>query len=445
MAWTDDIEASFDKALSAALQGLPGGMPRCLVSAVSGGPDSTALALLAHGFARRNALRHEVCVVNHAIREEAASEADRVVRRLLARGVHAFREDVTSPAPTAGLQEWARRKRYGILVARAARQGAALLLGHHADDQAETVAMRLERDSGLGGIGGMRGVASRRSVALVRPFLMMHDTPVDQQKLRRYCEARQIAFENDPSNLDERFERVRVRRALAELEGRGFAVKRGLVRLADAARCIDDGLIDALHGAGLLPAPLPSGHILLPRRALKLQGAVRTRLLGHAVRLVGNAEHPPGRAAMDALARRLVAGNGATLSGCQFTPDGAGWLVTAEPGRDPGRDAIQVEAGERVVFAGKWNVSSEMPGRVRYLGVRGSGARGGWRDSIGWKGLAPQVRRSLPVLETLDGSVVYPHLLGHDSSIGVDDASPATAEFIAYSRSARNQETVSPE
>ena len=433
-------QASFDAALRAALcasrRGQLDGASPALLSAVSGGPDSTALAILCESHARRDGLRHRAIVVNHGLRADAGDEAERVVRRLRAIGIDAARIDVTAPAPDGGVQEWAREARYRILFAQARSMGAALVLGHHPGDQAETVAMRLVRDSGLAGLGAMRGVSARDGVAVVRPFLDMRGVQVDKALLCEVCEGAGVAFESDPSNLDTRFERVRVRRRIARIERGGFDATRQLCRLAEAAAAIDGHLLRALAQERLLPRPSPTGHALVPARALDLPTTIRARLFCEVTGLVGGAAHPPSRAAIDVIAARLAAGRGGTLSRCKFTATAGGWLVTAEPGRRQAREVGGIEPGRDIVFAGRWKFTSSVPGKVRHLGEAGSGARAAWRDVASWRGLDAEVRRSLPVLETLDGNVVYPHLMHQGQSHGGGTTSPATAEFIAYAQSA---------
>ena len=92
---------------------------------------------------------------------------------------------------------------------------------------------------------------------------------------------------------------------------------------------------------------------------------------------------------------------------CGFVREG-GWLVTAEPGRRPPR--LRLAAGSRAVFNYVWEIETPVEATVRHLGEAGSGAGRDWAGTPGWCALPSLVRRALPVLETLDGSVIYPHL-----------------------------------
>ena len=374
-----------------------------LFTALSGGPDSSALALLAEAYAARHRHPHTALIIDHGIRPDSAAEAIRVRERMRRRGIAAEILTVGAVAPATGLQAWARAMRYDLLLERAHREGGCLLLGHHAGDQAETVVMRLGRGSGLAGLGGMRSHAVRAGVDVLRPLL-----GVDRACLASFCREHGLATETDPSNEDRRFERVRVRGELADMARDGTALAERLGRLASAAAVIDDRLLALLARDGLLPAPAPSGHMAVPSGILDLPDLVRNRALAHIVRQIGAPEHVPSGRALARLGDRLAAGQAATVGGAKFSPDEGGWLVTAEPGRRPPR--LHMAAGSRAVFNNVWEIESPVEATVRHLGEAGSGANREWDETPGWCALPPLVRRALPVLETLDGSVIYPHL-----------------------------------
>ena len=423
---SDALAARFDDSLATALACLPrrfDSHSHHLISAVSGGPDSMALAQLADCHAARHGLAHSALVVDHNIRPDSAVEAARVLARLKALGIPARVLTVTARPPAAGIQEWARARRYECLLGEARRAGGCLLLGHHAGDQAETVMMRLSRGSGLAGLAGMRRTAIREGVPILRPLL-----DADRAAILGHCDDHGLGFESDPSNDDNRFERVRCRHALAALDRSGMDGSGRLLRLSRAAAVIDSTLVDRLCRDGLLAPLSPAGHVKLGRAALHVPRPALMRLLARVIRLVASPRHGPAQEALQRLAARLHDGRPATLGGARFTPAGGEWLVTAEIGRDPARCAVT--AGGTVLFAGNWLVSSPADGVVRHLGEAGSGAGAGWRDSAGWSGLPSPVRRSLPVLETLDGGLLYPHLIPHGRDMRTD--AMATAECLRH-------------
>src|SRR5256885_1496442 len=189
--------------------------PRARVGlAVSGGPDSLALLLLAAA-ARPGLI--EAATVDHALRSESRAEAETVARLCERLGVpHAILTLEWEKKPETALQERARTERYRLLGAWAREKGlGALITGHHLDDQTETFLMRLARGAGVKGLAAMRRLVTvpGAQVALVRPLLGWR-----RAELEQLCADAGVTPVADPSNDDEQFERVRVRHALAEAE-----------------------------------------------------------------------------------------------------------------------------------------------------------------------------------------------------------------------------------
>ena len=203
--------------------------------AVSGGPDSLALLLLA---AAARPGRIEAATIDHALRVEARAEAEMVANlcRTLALP-HAILTARWDEPPATAIEERARKERYRLLAYWAEERGlAAIVTAHHAEDQAETVLMRLARGSGVKGLAAMRprSIASGAHVRLVRPLLGWR-----RSELETICSAAGVQPVRDPSNDDEQFERVRVRRAVAEASWiDAGAVARSAAHLGDA----DDAL-----------------------------------------------------------------------------------------------------------------------------------------------------------------------------------------------------------
>jgi tRNA(Ile)-lysidine synthase len=204
--------------------------------AVSGGPDSLALLILAAA-ARPGTV--EAATIDHALRPESRSEAEMVADICKRLGVpHGILTARWDEIPGTAIQERARNHRYRLLGYWAEeRRLDAIVTAHHADDQAETLLMRLARGAGVKGLAGMRprAVTPGFHVRLVRPLLGWRHSELEQ-----VCVAAGLTPVADPSNDDERFERVRFRRAL---EGAGeldpAAVARSAANLADADAALD--------------------------------------------------------------------------------------------------------------------------------------------------------------------------------------------------------------
>jgi tRNA(Ile)-lysidine synthase len=190
-------------AFSEAIERLTGGKDASLLLAVSGGPDSLAMLLLAHA-----AMPERICAatVDHGLRPDAKQEAELVATLCGKLGI-LHRILRPSTPITGNLQSEARAARYALLQAQADVAGCDFIAtAHHADDQLETVLMRIARGSGINGLAGVRARQGR----LIRPMLAFTKTELDE-----ICGQFGIAPIYDPSNTDSSFDRVAMRQWLA--------------------------------------------------------------------------------------------------------------------------------------------------------------------------------------------------------------------------------------
>lgn len=179
--------------------------------AVSGGPDSLALLLLAHAAMPG---RIAVASIDHGLRPEAAGEVALVERIAAERGIP-FTALTVKLAP-GNVQAKAREARYAALAGWAQEAGlGAVATAHHADDQAETLLMRLNRGSGLAGLAGVRASTTidGTEIALLRPLLGWR-----KSELSAVVEDAGVTPALDPSNTNPDFDRARLRARLAEAD-----------------------------------------------------------------------------------------------------------------------------------------------------------------------------------------------------------------------------------
>lgn len=251
---------------------------------VSGGPDSTALLILARAW-RYGLLEGPsflVATVDHGLRPDSAAEAAAVGALCERLGIAHVVLPWRGPKPRTGIQEAARNERHGLLRAFARENGVeALALAHTLDDQAETVLFRLCRGSGIGGLAAMRPVTQRGGLAVLRPFL---DVP--KARLVATLEATGTPFFRDPSNSDPKYTRPRLRALAPMLEEEGLDAER-LALLARRAARADAALemaVDAAQAQVGLGRCLETADIHLDRvRFLALPEEIGLRLLVRAL------------------------------------------------------------------------------------------------------------------------------------------------------------------
>lgn len=206
----DDEAASLDKRFAQALDRLVPAFAsndQKLGLAVSGGPDSLALLLLAlQAYPGRIA----AATVDHGLRPAARTEAEFVASICRERGIS--HEILRPVVPIRGsIQSAARHARYGLLHDWMKENHIHwLATAHHADDQLETMIMRILRGSGIDGMSGIR----EKRTNIIRPMLHFQ-----KSELISYVADQGLDAVDDPSNRDQGYDRVRVRNALQDLEG----------------------------------------------------------------------------------------------------------------------------------------------------------------------------------------------------------------------------------
>jgi tRNA(Ile)-lysidine synthase len=305
-----------------------------LALAVSGGPDSLALMLLAAEWAR-GAGRPSLVVysVDHGLRVEAADEVAMVVGEAQRLGLDVRPLRWVGEKPETGVQAAARKARYGMMAAAMREDNAEYLLtAHHLGDQAETVLMRLAHGSGIEGLRGMDRFATVEGCRLFRPLL-----GVDPELLSGLVELNGLTPALDPSNRDRHYERVRWRQMMPVLEELGLDLKRigdFAIRMADADSLIAAETEKAFASLVHLG---PEGEAEMPHAGVAaLNRAVATRLLGRVLRIVGGDRKPHALGALETLQGKL-AGRGelkpTTLHGCIVQSDGMTISVAPEGAR----------------------------------------------------------------------------------------------------------------
>ena len=382
--------------------------------AVSGGPDSLALLHSLVVLGEKASLRLHVAHFNHDFRGEEADEDARFVQDVANRLGLPFSVEKGDPSAyqrsegVSSFEEAARELRYSFLARVASSVGASAgALGHTADDQAETVLMRVIRGSGVRGLGGMREVTmweSRRGgirLVLLRPLLEL-----SREETRRYCQTRGLQFRDDTGNLLMRFTRNRVRHQLMpQLETYNPRVKEALVRLARSASLEGDYLEE-------------EAKRLWPRVASEQEGADNRRIILDAQIMA--AQHPAMRRTLLRQAFTRLLGNARRLEETHLRAMDE--LLSASPGKElalPQEVRLLRGYGDLCLsLGGLAEADAEAPpslgGQVRLqvpaAGEEVSAESGGWRFTARVVSWVPGGEH-LPLKAYLDGAGVGQWLL----------------------------------
>lgn len=258
-----------------------------LLLALSGGADSTALAVILHVLAPGLGLELRGMSVNHGLRPEAAQDQAHALSLCRALGIpcSARAADVAGMArrERLGLEDAGRRLRYALLEEeRQEHKADHIVLGHHAADLSEDVLLRLVRGTGWPALGGMPARDDRRHI--LRPLLAVE--PQDLKALLIECG---IGWRTDGSNEDKKFRRNRLRLdALPLLRAENPSLEKSVHTLWRLAR-VDQDYWDSLLDSRLTEHPWqedPDGTSLtLPAPLLRgLHPAARLRLYMRVLR-----------------------------------------------------------------------------------------------------------------------------------------------------------------
>lgn len=338
--------------------------PNRIGVAVSGGSDSMAALHLMARAAQHEGWDLRAVTVDHGLRPEAAAEAAEVARFCAGLGVpHTVLHWEHGPVE-GNLMDAARRARYALMADWAQAQGVShIVLGHTADDQAETFLMGLARGAGLDGLVGMRKGWDQGQVRFERPFL---EHP--RGELRAYLQRQGVAWRDDPTNADDRFTRVKARRALTALKPLGITVDRLSGVITNLARA-QGAVRQAVAEAEARVCHEAAGAVVFDRTAfLRCGPEVARRLLISALRWVSAAEYAPRAEAVNRVEIAILEGRDTTLWGCRIRVKDAEFRVVREP-----RAVAGLTCRTNEVWDGRWQIAGpDAPGHeVRALGADG--------------------------------------------------------------------------
>ena len=409
--------------------------------AFSGGPDSLALLILAAAWVRgRPGARLVALTVDHGLRAGSAAEAGMAARLAAALGVPHRILTWTDPKPGSGIQAAAREARYRLLAAACRAAGAGdLLVAHLLEDQAETFLLRLRRGSGVDGLAAMPEArpldAGAPRLRLLRPLL---DLP--RGRLAATVAQAGLTPVLDPSNENDRFDRVKIRQAMNALEALGFDAA-GLADTAGRmarARAALEAQTAALLGAHAVLSRF--GHVEVETAGFASAPAeTRLRALAAILKCVSGRAYGPrmdGLAALDAALADGTLGRGRTLNGVKFSLSRGRLLAVREVAAAQKSRPLRLAPGEAGTWDGRFDVRLEAAGPHAHLDVRALGPEG--LSLLAAAGLAlPLAPRpalaTLPALWAGPALVSVPHLGTLDAAVKAGTAL-VPREFFAHMR-----------
>lgn len=366
------------EAFAARLRALNTG-PRFAI-AVSGGRDSMALARLSAEFCKNTGGECAALIVDHGLREGSAGEAAQAKSWCEAVGLAAHVLRWEGAKPSSGVQAAARQARYRLLAQAAAQKGyPAILTAHSADDQAETVAMRLRRGSGAKGLAGMAAAVliaagAGAPVRLLRPLLEFTRT----QLTATVVHYRQ-SYVDDPSNEDLAYERVRIRKALASSDA--LTERESLLQLA-ARMQAEASALEAVAQQAFARAGgffTRWGGVCLNHDDL---GESSGDVMAQLIRAVSGADYAPSAEDAQSAFRSALETGAAPLGGVLMKKSGDQIWLFREPAALLGRAGVapaspeNVAADSALLWDHRFMIRVDAPASVAPLGDEGVAALG---------------------------------------------------------------------
>ena len=296
--------------------------------AVSGGGDSMALLESARRHSATTKQKLCVATVDHGLRDTAQAEIDLVADFCKSHKLSWTCLQWTGWDGTGNLQSKARDARRDLLARWASDNDVdVILMGHTKDDVAETFLMRLARGSGVDGLSAMSAVFEHEGIPFFRPLLES-----TRAELRAYLVDAKVNWSEDPSNEDERFDRVKIRNAWETLEGLGLT----RARLATTA-----GAMISARKALQTQTRLAAEHSIKPQQLgfveislsdfIEQPEEIQQRLMCHAMSWITGQPYRPRKTALDGFIESAISGKTASLQGCLLLPSKGTLILCREP------------------------------------------------------------------------------------------------------------------
>tara|TARA_R110002050_G_scaffold847_7_gene6034 strand:+ start:4726 stop:6036 length:1311 start_codon:yes stop_codon:yes gene_type:complete len=297
--------------------------------AVSGGADSLALAFSLKSFEKQYGYRLIALHVNHKLRAEALTEATQVKQWMNAAGIPCYILEWEHAGISTKIQEQARDARYNLIsTACKAQNIKGVFLGHHKEDQYETILYRLSCATGPDGLAGIPPISIKQNIPYLRPCL-----PLYKKDLVDYLENH--PFIKDPSNANLKYTRVKFRQETDHLTQLGLTIDT-LVDVAGKAaqnRLFVEGLVDKASVKYTQINPL--GYATLdPALFKEINFEIQHRLLNNLLMKIGGNTSPLRQKNLKEFLEKFhknTAFKGESIGNCLIRPYKKEWLIIREP------------------------------------------------------------------------------------------------------------------
>ncbi len=378
---------------------------------LSGGIDSTALLHLIKNFIdnKRNiSIDCMPIIIDHNLRNESEKESKEVKKIAQNLGFDTQIKKINVFKPSGNIQNWARKQRRFILYKKCLELSANLILGHHFDDQAETLFMRMSKKSGLDGLSGMSEISLWNGVFIIRPLLFY-----TKKQIKNYVINKKINYFEDNSNFNTNFERVKTRLYLKCIKKKiwpnisydlnNFSnINSNLIKKTDYFFNIWANKNIIIHEGGAVRVDYESLRNIFEKSYL-----FAVRIVGKIIQTVGGNEYAPKRKKTHELICSLFIEqfNKKSLGNVNvFSSEG--YLFFIRENRNLNFE-FNIKKNKYYIFDGRFLVKSALPGKLRkydnsdLMVIDNKNPFNKYRN---W------INNTIPYLETLEGKTINPHL-----------------------------------
>ncbi len=296
--------------------------------AVSGGPDSLALAALSKIYQTENKSKVFFVLIDHGLRVDSSKEAFSVKRLLKKQKIFLNLIKVKTKIKS-NIQSLARKERYRLLVEFCKKKKLkTILTGHHSDDQIETFLIRLSRGSGVQGLSSMSKISKlENKIILFRPLL-----DFKKNELKYLAKKIFTKIFQDPSNEDKKYLRTKIRSLKSQFEKSGIKheqIIKSINHLASTKETINlhiERVLDSCVKKEKKKTIINFKELVLEPNEIKL------KVLGHVIKKFSNSYYPPRSKKIMNLIKsiELKKINKLTLGGCIIKKSGDYLTLTKE-------------------------------------------------------------------------------------------------------------------